>query len=298
MVVGGERLFFLSCFFYLLLACSLCSPPSSSSSRTPPQQKRPRCLELGVGSGYVIASAARLIANRHRFHPSGGLRPEFADDDDDPASSPPSASSSASSRIKKQAALFAVDVSPSAARDASATLRAHSQRKGEGEGKEESTTPIAAVDVALADLARPLLPRLAGAVDLLLFNPPYVPTPREEVYRPGRTEAHSSSSAAAAAGGDMIAAAWAGGDRGREVVDRALPLIARFLRKGGGGGKGKDEDDEGEESGGVALVVALADNDVPDLLRLASTHGLSGEVVAERSADEERLFVLRLVLKS
>ena len=189
-VVGGERLFFLSCFFYLLLACSLCSPPSSSSSRTPPQQKRPRCLELGVGSGYVIASAARLIANRHRFHPSGGLRPEFADDDDDPASSPPSASSSASSRIKKQAALFAVDVSPSAARDASATLRAHSQRKGEGEGKEESTTPIAAVDVALAD------------------------------------------------------------------------------------------------------------NDVPDLLRLASTHGLSGEVVAERSADEERLFVLRLVLKS
>ena len=215
----------------------------------------------------MIASAARLIANRHRFDPSGGgLRPEFAD---------PS-----SSMKKKQAALFAVDVSPFAARDASATLRAHSQRRGQDDGDASPTTiPIASVDVALADLAAPFLPRLSGAVDLLLFNPPYVLTPKEEVYR-AEMKAPSSSG--------MIAAAWAGGDRGREVVDRALPLIARFLRKGGGE----------KEPGGVALVVALAENDVPDLLRLASTHGLEGEVVAERSADEERLFVLRLVLKS
>jgi len=154
-----------------------------------------------------------------------------------------------------------------------------------GDG-ESIRIPMASVDVALADLASPFLPRLSGAVDLLLFNPPYVLTPREEVYRRGGKDAG-------------IAAAWAGGDRGREVVDRALPLIARFLRKEGGGKERTAAAEEGKgEEGGVALVVALADNDVPDLLRLASTHGLSGNVVAERSADEERLFVLRLVLKS
>jgi release factor glutamine methyltransferase len=37
------------------------------------------------------------------------------------------------------------------------------------------------IDVVQGDLASPLLPRLAGAVDVLIFNPPYVPTPPEEV---------------------------------------------------------------------------------------------------------------------
>jgi release factor glutamine methyltransferase len=61
------------------------------------------------------------------------------------------------------------------------------------------------------DLASQLLEQLQGKVDVLIFNPPYVPTPDEEV------------------GSSGIEASWAGGINGRVVLDRALPQIARLL---------------------------------------------------------------------
>ena len=65
------------------------------------------------------------------------------------------------------------------------------------------------------DLESSLSERLAGKVDVLIFNPPYVPTPSEEV------------------GSDGIEAAWAGGVDGREVIDRLLPRVANLLGQNG-----------------------------------------------------------------
>lgn len=61
------------------------------------------------------------------------------------------------------------------------------------------------------DLAAQLLEQLENKVDVLIFNPPYVPTPDDEV------------------GSNGIEASWAGGSNGRIVLDRALPQIARLL---------------------------------------------------------------------
>lgn len=108
--------------------------------------------------------------------------------------------------------LLATDCNPAAAAATQATLRAH--------GVENYA------DIIVTDLTRGLLPRIAGCIDLLLFNPPYVPTPDAELRRGG------------------IAAAWAGGYRGRSVIDRLLPDVPRLL-----------------SATGEMMMVAVPDND-------------------------------------
>ncbi len=67
---------------------------------------------------------------------------------------------------------------------------------------------VACFDIVETDLVSAISPRVLGSVDVLLFNPPYVPTPDDEV------------------GGHGISAAWAGGANGRVVIDRVLPLVS------------------------------------------------------------------------
>lgn len=81
-----------------------------------------------------------------------------------------------------------------------------------------------------------LLPQLCGKVDILLFNPPYVVTPSEEVLsRVNEVQAwcinpHSYSVGFLfQVGSTGIEAAWAGGERGREVTDRFLPAVVQLL---------------------------------------------------------------------
>ncbi|XP_070711668.1 methyltransferase N6AMT1 [Pempheris klunzingeri] len=110
----------------------------------------------------------------------------------------------------------------------------------------------------VTSLVESLLPRLSGKVDVLLFNPPYVVTPSEEV------------------GGRGIEAAWAGGKRGREVTDRFLPVVAQLL-----------------SSKGLFYLITITENDPEEIISLLVKCGLRGESCSSARAGNERLSVLR-----
>jgi len=111
------------------------------------------------------------------------------------------------------------------------------------------------------DLASALLTDLKGSIDVLIFNPPYVPTPDDEV------------------GSDGIEASWAGGADGRVVIDRALPQIAELLSETG-----------------VAYMITVDDNypeDIADLM--LSSYKIRMEPFMRRKACNEYLTVQKMV---
>lgn len=102
------------------------------------------------------------------------------------------------------------------------------------------------------------LSRLRGSVDVLLFNPPYVETPTQQV------------------GGGQLDASWAGGVKGRQVMDRLFIHVAGLLSERG-----------------VFYVVIVKNNDPDDVKAFCENVGLEVETVLERRAGNERLAVLR-----
>nr|XP_033817409.1 methyltransferase N6AMT1 isoform X2 [Geotrypetes seraphini] len=114
------------------------------------------------------------------------------------------------------------------------------------------------IQPVITDLVQGLLPRLCGIVDILMFNPPYVVTPSEEV------------------GSCGIEAAWAGGQNGREVMDRLFPYVSDLLSKGG-----------------LFYLVVLKDNNPDQILETMKKCGLGGTVALSRQAGRETLAVLK-----
>ncbi|CAJ0581876.1 unnamed protein product, partial [Mesorhabditis spiculigera] len=109
------------------------------------------------------------------------------------------------------------------------------------------------LDTVWTDLVSGL--RLFNLVDVLLFNPPYVPTEEEASTDIERT--------------------WAGGPSGRGTLDRLLPHVPRLL-----------------SSRGVFYLVALHQNDIPALLA-HNEKELKGEVVMQRRCGIEHLYILK-----
>lgn len=115
------------------------------------------------------------------------------------------------------------------------------------------------LELVQCDLIRPLLPLLTGCVDILIFNPPYVPTPDDEV------------------GGAGIEASWAGGQDGRRVVDRAIQPMADLL-----------------SNDGVGYLITVDDNRPEELASLFHRSGVEMRPFFRRRAHNEYLTVQKL----
>merc|ERR1711915_264756 len=98
-------------------------------------------------------------------------------------------------------------------------------------------------------------------IDVLVFNPPYVPTEDEEI------------------SGNGIEISWAGGRDGRRVIDRALPQIASLLRK----------------PDGVCYMITVDDNRPSELATvLQQDYGLYMVPLVRRRARNEYLTVQKI----
>ncbi len=102
--------------------------------------------------------------------------------------------------------------------------------------------------------------RLYKQFDVIVFNPPYVPTPHEEL---NRTDIYAS---------------WAGGWKGREVVDQLLPQLQHLL-----------------SDRGVFYLIAMDENDPEEMCHLMASDeygNYSSEIVKEQIRGEH-LYLLK-----
>ncbi|KAJ7124725.1 S-adenosyl-L-methionine-dependent methyltransferase [Mycena crocata] len=119
------------------------------------------------------------------------------------------------------------------------------------------------LELVNTSLAHPFLSRLHKSVDVILFNPPYVPTMDDE--------------ASGAQSDRDIQGSWAGGRAGMQVTDEFLSQVDDLL-----------------SSQGRFYLVAVAQNNIPDIQRrMHENYALESQVVLQRRAGREHLSVVR-----
>ncbi|XP_065078428.1 uncharacterized protein HemK2 [Ochlerotatus camptorhynchus] len=113
-----------------------------------------------------------------------------------------------------------------------------------------------------------------GSVDLLVFNPPYVPTSGEagqeleEQIGEFSEERHN------------LVKSWAGGLDGMVVTKRVLRDLQRIISKDG-----------------VFYLLLVKENKPLDVIRLLEKNGFTGEILKERKIRGEHLFVIKISRK-
>lgn len=156
------------------------------TTTTSPPTPTPLILEVGPGSGVVIAF---LTANAHTIFGTPHIL------------------------------TLGIDVNIFACTSTGKTV---SRAVGETQTQKESGTFLTALQ---GDLTSPLRP---GQIDVLVFNPPYVPTPEMPV-----ASAASSSSTTFAQDSHLLELSYAGGKDGMETTDRLVEALPSVLSSRG-----------------------------------------------------------------
>lgn len=182
----------------------------------------PVCVEIGSGSGALITYISKLLSSpRLSTSDAGNTR-----------------------QLSQHCLSYAVDINPHACQATRSTMQQNHVRG----------------DVVRCNLLSGVRLSLQKGVDVLIFNPPYVPTPIEEL-------THSK---------DDIARSWAGGERGRVIIDELIQCIGEAI-----------------SSRGVVYFVLLAANDIEEVNQMMEKFGMESCVLQNKRRGIEHLYVIR-----
>ncbi|XP_011495982.1 PREDICTED: hemK methyltransferase family member 2 [Ceratosolen solmsi marchali] len=95
--------------------------------------------------------------------------------------------------------------------------------------------------------------------DIIIFNPPYVVTEALEIFD-----------------NKLINKTWAGGYKGRQVMDKLFPMIPHLL-----------------SAKGIFYLLVIKENEPTNILQLFEKFNIIGSIIIERKIQGEHLFVLR-----
>jgi len=105
-------------------------------------------------------------------------------------------------------------------------------------------------------------------VDVLVFNPPYVVTPDDEVTADTADEQEFN---------DKIVKSWAGGTHGRLIMDRVFNQLDSIL-----------------SPDGIAYILIIEDNKPKEIIKDLKKLGFDTEITAERRIRGEYLIILKI----
>lgn len=104
-------------------------------------------------------------------------------------------------------------------------------------------------------------------VDLLIFNPPYVITPDEEIDKSEGSREFNTN----------IIKSWAGGKDGRVIINKLFDKFDNILSEKG-----------------IAYILVIAENKPQEIIANLKNMNFSGKIIAERKIRGEHLFILKI----
>lgn len=122
-----------------------------------------------------------------------------------------------------------------------------------------------AVNVLNMDLVNAFRPQ---TIDVLVFNPPYVVTPDDEITSNATDEQQIN---------EKITKSWAGGTNGRLIMDRVFSQLNSIL-----------------SPNGIAYILIIEDNKPKEIIQDLMKFGFVAKIVAERRIRGEYLIILKI----